>query len=398
MINETLAEKVIYSISTEELERRWTAVRQVMKEKKVDFLVVQNNNDYLGGYVKWFTDLPANHGYPITVIFPAADNMTVISHGSSDPTKPSPPEWMLRGVKKRISTPIMLSLNYTCHFEGKKVVEELRGYQNAHICLVNEGAMTVGLVNYIRKHLTSATFVDITDDIDWIKSIKSPEEIQRVKVSAYLHDEAMRACIESIRPGMREFELAAIGRQSCRMHGSEQQFILIGSAPAGNAFPYNAIHAMNRELRKGDQVGILIEAADAAGYYTHLHRIICLGSVPEGLQKQYDLALEAQNLTLDLLRPGADPVEILKANNEFMIRHGYPEETRIYAHAQGYDLLERPSLQPGETMKIAAGMNIAVHPGVLSKNATATLCDNYMVTATGASECLHKTPKNIFVV
>jgi hypothetical protein len=43
-------------------------------------------------------------------------------------------------------------------------------------------------------------------------------------------------------------------------------------------------------------------------------------------------------------------------------------------------------------------MNFAVHPVVASNKATAILCDNYIVTQTGVSECLHKTPKEIFIV
>ena len=65
-----LKERAIRPISDEELERRWTAAREVMKEKKVDFLLIENNNDYLGGYIKWFTDVPAVHSYPISAIFP----------------------------------------------------------------------------------------------------------------------------------------------------------------------------------------------------------------------------------------------------------------------------------------------------------------------------------------
>ena len=48
--------------------------------------------------------------------------------------------------------------------------------------------------------------------------------------------------------------------------------------------------------------------------------------------------------------------------------------------------------------KIKAGMNIAPHPAILTKEATAIVCDNYIVTETGVSECLHKIPKEIFVV
>jgi Xaa-Pro aminopeptidase len=398
MSSDLLREKVIHPISTEELERRWKAVRDVMKGKRIDFLLIQNNNDYLGGYVKWFTDMPAVHAYPVAVIFPVADEMTVFWHGSSDPRDVGPPAWLLRGVKKRINTPIMLSLNYTCTFDAEKVVEELQVYKNIRVSFVNEGAVTAAFSRYIREHLTSATFVDITDEIDEIKAIKSPEEIECIKQSAWIHDEAMKACIEAIKPGIREFEVAAIGRWKCRMLGSEQQFILIGSAPPGNAFGYNSIHAMNRQLQEGDQIGILIEATDPAGYYTHLHRIVCIGKIPEDLQRQFEDEKELQALNLSMLKPGVDPMEMWKANNEFLRSRGYREETRLYAHGQGYDLVERPSFQIGETMKIKENMNVAVHPVVASQKATAILCDNYIVTATGVSECLHKTPKEIFVV
>ena len=77
---------------------------------------------------------------------------------------------------------------------------------------------------------------------------------------------------------------------------------------------------------------------------------------------------------------------------------GYPEERRIYAHAQGYDLVERPSLCPGETLKIQARMNIAVHPSVTSSKATAKVCENYLIHENGEKESLHKTPQKIFVV
>ena len=397
MQSDLLKERVISPISLGELERRWKAVREVMKERAVDFLLIQNNNDYLGGYIKWFTDMPAVHAYPAAAIFPREDEMTTFWHGSSEPKEAGPESWLLRGVKKRVSTPIMLSMNYTASYDGRKVVEELRACKGARISFVNEGAMTVGFAGYIREHLTGATFVDITDEIDEIKAIKSPEEIECIKVSCHIHDEAMKACFAAIRPGVREYEVAAAGRLKCRMMGSEQQFILIGSAPAGKPFPYSSIHAMNRELKEGDQIGILVEATDPAGYYTHLHRIACIGSVSQELQAAFEEAKEAQKVTLDMMKPGADPLDIMNANNEFLLSRGYPKENRLYAHGQGYDLVERPSFQPGETMKIRAGMNIAPHPVIPAKHATAIVCDNYIVGETGVGECLHKFPKEITV-
>jgi Xaa-Pro aminopeptidase len=398
MENELLGEKVIRPISTGELERRWKAVRMVMKEQRIDFLLIQNNNDYLGGYLKWFTDMPAVHAYPAAVLFPREDEMTTFWHGSIEPQEASPEAWLLRGVKKRISTPIMLSMNYTTTYDGQKMVEELKGYGSCRISFVNEGAMTQGFAGYIREHLMGVSFVDITDEIDEIKAIKSEEEIDCIRESARIHDEAMKACFEAIRPGVREFEVAAAGRLKCRMLGSEQQFILIGSAPARKAFPYSSIHAMNRMLRQGDQVGILVEATDPAGYYTHLHRIACMGSVSSELQAAFEDAKVAQKVTLDLMKPGAESEDLMRANNEFLMSRGYPKENRLYAHGQGYDLVERPSFQTGERMKLRAGMNIAPHPVIATKHATAIICDNYIVGQTGVGECLHAFPKEITVL
>ena len=70
------SERVITAISDRELDRRWRAAREEMDARKIDALIMQNSNDWLGGYVKWFTDLPATNGYPKTVIFHAADPMT----------------------------------------------------------------------------------------------------------------------------------------------------------------------------------------------------------------------------------------------------------------------------------------------------------------------------------
>jgi hypothetical protein len=51
-----------------------------------------------------------------------------------------------------------------------------------------------------------------------------------------------------------------------------------------------------------------------------------------------------------------------------------------------------------EPMKIRAGMNLTIHPTATNKTVWAGVTDNYMVTETGAGQCLHDTPKEIIVV
>ncbi len=98
------------------------------------------------------------------------------------------------------------------------------------------------------------------------------------------------------------------------------------------------------------------------------------------------------------IKPGAEPKDLLAANNDFLRSKGFPVEKRLYAHGQGYDMVERPAIRDDEPMKLKANMNITIHPIAASKTAFAWVCDNYLVTDHGASECLHKTPKKIFEV
>ena len=102
-----IAERINTPISTQELERRWQAVRAAMEEQRIDVLLMQNNNDFMGGYVKYFTDLPATNGYPITVVFPRDDDMTMIGQGAFGMVKelPHDGDGVRRGVKIWMTTP-----------------------------------------------------------------------------------------------------------------------------------------------------------------------------------------------------------------------------------------------------------------------------------------------------
>ena len=385
-------------ISNSELERRWKAVRQAMAEKKLDFLLVQNSTDYLGGYVKWFTDMPALHNYPVTVIFPREDEMTTIWSGPGPPAEPNPPKWSLRGVKKRISVPIIPSLDYSSIFDAQKAVEELSPYKNCRIGLVGMGFISAAFYKYITEHLTGVAFEDATDLVDAIKVIKSDEEIHYIRETCEMQDAAFEHALTRIQPGRRDYQVYADVRQKCMEMGSEQQLVMVGSAPAGKTGVMYYEHFGNRVIEEGDTFTILIESNGPSGFYGHVARIICLGKPSAELEEQFELAKMAQKVTLDLMKPGADSRDIWDANNEFLRSNGYPEETRIYAHGQGYDLVERPSFDPVETMKIEAGMNIAVHPSVVSEKAFAFVCENYIVAESGVKECLHKTPQKIFVI
>jgi Xaa-Pro aminopeptidase len=116
------------------------------------------------------------------------------------------------------------------------------------------------------------------------------------------------------------------------------------------------------------------------------------------MQDALGVALEAQEISIKMLRPGANPKDILEANNEFLQKKGCLPDRRVYAHGQGYDLVERPLIRHDEPMRIQAGMNIVVHPAATNETVWVVVCDNYLVTKAGAGPCIHKTPKEIIIV
>ncbi len=93
-------ERLTKCVSTAELERRWKAVREKMQEKKIDYLVIQNSEEYLGGMLRWFTDFSARHQFPMTAIFPVDDEMTTIFCGGDPVENQSfPAPFAARGIK-----------------------------------------------------------------------------------------------------------------------------------------------------------------------------------------------------------------------------------------------------------------------------------------------------------
>jgi Xaa-Pro aminopeptidase len=292
----------------------------------------------------------------------------------------------------------MPSLGYSSIFDAEKAVEELSKYGNCKIGLVGLGFISTAFYKYLTEHLSKAQYEDITDEIDKIKAIKSPEEIALIRETCEMQDAAFEYALTRIQPGKRDYQIYADVRYKCMDMGSEQQLVMVGSSPPGTMNMMFYEHFQNRMIEENDLFTLLIESNGPSGFYGHIARTICLGEIPQELEAQLELAKEAQKLTLDLLKPGADPRSIWDANNEFLRSKGYPEETRIYAHGQGYDLVERPSLDPYETMKIQANMNISPHPSVVSDKAFAFVCENYIVSESGQHVCLHKTPQKIFTI
>ena len=395
---EKLPERLQTPISTAELERRWAAVRAAMEREKIDVLLIQNNNDYMGGYVKYFTDLPATNGYPLTVVFPRDDLMTAVGMGpfggDADPT--ANPDGINRGVKQVLTTPSFASCHYTAAYDAELAARALAPYAGGTIGLVGTAAMSFALVDYLQKgRFSNSRFVDAADMVDRIKAIKSAEERELIRRAAAMQDGAMRAAFDAIEPGMRDRDVAAIAQCYSQRHGSENGIYLCASMPADAPSAFSQRHYQNRVIQEGDVVALLVEDSGPGGMYAELGRACVVGKASAELKDEFAFALEARKFNLGLLKPGTPCADIFAAYNDFMRRNGRPEERRLHCHGQGYDLVERPLIRSDEPMTIAQDMNIVVHPTYMRGHVLSWVCDNYLIEASGPSERLHRFPEAI---
>ncbi len=395
---EQLSERLQTPISTAELERRWAAVRAAMERDKIDVLLIQNNNDHMGGGVKYFTDLPATNGYPFTVVFPRDDLMTLVSQGPFGGVNnlTAAGDGVRRGAKQWLTTPSFASCKYTAGYDAELAETALAPYAGGTIGLVGTAQMSFALVDYLQKGRFSNTrFVDASDLVDAIKVIKSPEEQELIKRAAAMQDGAMRAAFAAVEPGMRDRDIAAIAQCYSQRHGSENGIYLCASMPADKPAQFSQRHYQNRVIKEGDTIALLVEDSGPGGMYTELGRSCVVGKASAEIKDELAFALEARKFNLGLLKPGAASKDVFAAYNDFMRKNGRPEEKRLHCHGQGYDLVERPLIRSDEPMAIAENMNIVVHPTYIRGHVLSWICDNYIIGPNGPGERLHHFPEAI---
>jgi Xaa-Pro aminopeptidase len=369
-----------------------------MAERDIDAIVMQNANDWLGGYVKWLTDIPANNGYPRTVLFHATRPMSVIEMGGfRGRAELDGADAVHRGVGTILNTPTFPSVDYTHRYDADLAIDALAGARK--VGWIGKGGLPFALVNTIEARLGNSTqFTDFTDDIDRIKAVKSAEEIALIRRTAELQDEVFRRVLNFIRPGLRDVEVTAYAQQQGQSLGSEQGIFLGASAPLGVRSPFRGRHFQNRTLEAGDHLSLLIEINGPGGFYTEIARTIVLGKMSAELKAAFAAVKDGQDFTLSLVKPGASCAAIHAAHNAYMQEHGFPPETRLYAHGQGYDMVERPLIRSDEPMTLEQDMCLAIHPGFETDRVFAVICDNYLVEKDGPGACLHRTEKKIFEV
>jgi Xaa-Pro aminopeptidase len=135
------------------------------------------------------------------------------------------------------------------------------------------------------------------------REVKTPEEIELMKINGGIGDAILAEFEAAIRPGIREYELLAVlGHALLQRHGEFLFTRLIASGTNSN--PWMS-EAHDKIVVPGDLVGVDTDANGYEGYVIDVSRTFHCGDAPSAEQKEaYRVAYDCVTGMVDLVRPG----------------------------------------------------------------------------------------------
>lgn len=245
--------------------------------------------------------------------------------------------------------------------------------------------------------------VDATDLIHKLRSLKTPREVERLRIANEIAKMGLRVFAESVVPGRSEIEIAvavegaiAVGGTDYRGVRATRGFAWVLSGP-NSAVAYRPhLRSSTRRLAEGD-LALLELATVADGWWSDLTRTRVAGRAqPEDLER-WQAVVEAQRLDIAAIRAGVPANLVDKPGRDLLVERGLGE---YFIHHTGHGIGLRyhepePFLHPEVTTPLQAGMVTSVEPGIYIEGWGGMRCeDNVLVTPDGA-EVLSEFPRTL---
>lgn len=252
------------------------------------------------------------------------------------------------------------------------------------------------------RGLPENRLVDSAELVNWVRLVKSPYEVEQLRIAGTIVERAMRTACESVRPGRRQCDVAAeiMAAQATGSgdHGGDYPAI-VPLLPTGQAAGAPHLTWTDRRFHTGEAT--TIELAGCFGrYHAPLARTVMLGEPPQQLTETAKVIAEAMAATLAAIRPGVAVAAVHKAFDSVIRSHGMEKGSRLgYSIGIGYppDWGERTiSVRPGETTELATGMALHIIPGMWTDGFGYEMSEPVVVTETGV-ERLTDLPQELTI-
>ncbi|HEY4579958.1 MAG TPA: M24 family metallopeptidase, partial [Candidatus Acidoferrales bacterium] len=223
--------------------------------------------------------------------------------------------------------------------------------------------------------------------VEGLRAVKDPGEIALMKNAALLGSRAFEQVLPLIKPGIREFELAAEIEYRMRRMGAEgPAFETIVAFGERSALPH--ARPTGRRLRKNELV-VLDLGAILQHYCCDLTRTVYVGRAPVRIRGWYQAVLEAQSAARHALRAGATGSQVDLAARNVLRKHRLDRFfTHSTGHGLGLEVHEDPRLAAGQTQKLQSSNVVTLEPGVYVEGVGGIRIEDDAVVTSGAARIL----------
>jgi Xaa-Pro aminopeptidase len=229
------------------------------------------------------------------------------------------------------------------------------------------GADFLNFVNrdQIKAELPDIEFVDVSEIWVDLTVVKHPLEIAVLREAVEVVELGIQATIEAAKPGMREYELAAVGEYAMKMNGCEMTPFITNIASGYNAAIFERI-ATEKRIRYGEMM-IIDMGCVYKGYTGDLGRTICIGNRPTPEQKKiYQVTYKSLHAAIDAVRPGVTCGYIDEVARNVIREEGYGQYEHKFqtGHQVGYGLHGEPAINKNVDYVLRPGMVLCLEPRV----------------------------------
>ena len=233
--------------------------------------------------------------------------------------------------------------------------------------------------------------------LDDLRASKDEEELAAMRRAQQITDEAFKAILSFIRPGMTEREIAArLVYELLRRGGEKVSFDPIVAAGPNGSRP----HAV-----PGDQVvdtGMFITmdfGCKVDGYCSDMTRTVALGQPTEEMEQVYAIVLAAQKAGINAARAGVPGREVDAAARQVIAEAGYGEYfCHGFGHSLGLDIHEAPNANASEDRALPVGTVVSAEPGIYLPGRFGVRIEDVLILREGGCEDITRSPKDLIVL
>ena len=233
--------------------------------------------------------------------------------------------------------------------------------------------------------------------LDDLRAAKDEGEIEAMKKAQKITDDAFKAVLSFIRPGMTEQEVAArLVYEMLRLGADKVSFDPIVAAGPNGSKP----HAVPGSTVLEPGMFVTMDfGCKVDGYCSDMTRTVAIGQPDEEMEKIYQTVLAAQKAGINAARAGIPGKEIDAAARQVIVDAGYGQYfTHSFGHSLGIDIHESPNASGGEERIMPVGAVISAEPGIYIPGKCGVRIEDVLILKEGGCEVITRSPKNLIIL